>query len=55
MSGTGLGATCSVESINTQQCQIPVEPISTAHISDCCLCVCHATVNDFYSDIHYKM
>jgi hypothetical protein len=54
MSSKGLDATCSVESINTQQCQIPAKPIFTAHISDCYLCVCHVTVNDFYSDMYNK-
>jgi len=55
MSSRGLDATGSVESINTQQCQIPAKPIFTANISDCCSCVCHATVNDFYSDTHNKI
>ena len=55
MSSRGLDATYSVESINTQYCQIPAKPIFTTHISDFCLCVCHATVNDFYSDTHNKM
>lgn len=52
MPGSGLDATCRVLNHETQQCQILAKPISTVHISDCCLYVCHATVNDFYSDTY---